>query len=378
MRPPSDIGTVVIGGGIVGMCLAIFLADEGADVAVLDEGRHAGTIANAGGLHVQLQSRFMRLYPEMVPAFEETLPFYPLAVRHWERFAGRLGEDIELAITGGLMVAESAEQYAFLEQKCRREQQLGLKVEMLDRAALDRIAGYFSPAIIGAELCADEGKVNPLLANQAIRRLALAKGVVHCPETRVTRLARADRSFTVETDRGTVRAGRVVIAAGSGSGKLGEQLGLNIPCRAEPLHMNITEAAEPLIKHMVQHADRQITMKQLGAGQVVIGGGWPATLAGEREHPTVALDSMIGSLSLAQHVVPRIANLRVIRTWAGVNTSVDGRPVVGPVNGIPGLFFAIPGDAGYTLGPLTARLVADTMLGRAPERDVSAYTADRF
>ena len=36
--------------------------------------------------------------------------------------------------------------------------------------------------------------------------------------------------------------------------------------------MNITEATEPLIHHLVQHADRQITMKQLSAGMVVIAG----------------------------------------------------------------------------------------------------------
>ena len=375
---PAEIGTAIVGGGIVGMCLALFLAEEGHDVAVIDDGRHAGTIANAGGLHVQLQSRFMRLYPEMVPAFEETLPFYPRAVRHWQALAQRLGEDVELAVTGGLMVAESSEQYAFLEKKCRREQQLGLEVDMLDRAALDRIAPYFAESIVGAELCATEGKVNPLLANQAIRRKALAAGVVHCTETRVTALVRPENGFLVETTRGAMRAGRVVIAAGAGSTALAAHLGLKVPARAEPLHMNITEATEPLIHHMVQHADRQITMKQLSAGMVVIGGGWPATLAGPCEHPTVELDSVIGSLSLAQHVIPRIGELRLIRTWAGVNTSVDGRPVVGPVSGMPGLFFAIPGDAGYTLGPLTARLVADTMLGRAPEAAIGAYTADRF
>lgn len=376
--PPTDIGTAIIGGGIVGMCLAWFLAEEGHDVAVLDDGRHAGTIANAGGLHVQLQSRFMRLYPEMVPAFEETLPFYPRAVRHWEALAARLGEDIELAVTGGLMVAESQEQYAFLEKKCRREQQLGLKVEMLDRAALDRIAPYFASCVVGAELCADEGKVSPLLANQAIRRKVLALGVAHCTETRVTGLSRAANGFVIESSRGTLRAGRVVIAAGAGSAALAGYLGLRVPARTEPLHMNITEATEPLIHHMVQHADRQITMKQLGAGQVVIGGGWPASLTGPNEHPTVELESLIGSLSLAQHVIPRVGSLRLIRTWAGVNTSVDGRPVVGPVSGMPGLFFAIPGDAGYTLGPLTARLVAETVMGRAPEAKISDYTADRF
>src|SRR5258707_9918477 len=36
--------------------------------------------------------------------------------------------------------------------------------------------------------------------------------------------------------------------------------------------------------HLVQHADRPITLKQLGNGQAVIGGGWPAELGepGER------------------------------------------------------------------------------------------------
>ena len=377
-RVPAEIGTVIVGGGIVGMCLAWFLAEEGHDVAVVDDGRHAGTIANAGGLHVQLQSRFMRLYPEMVPAFEKTLPFYPRAVRHWQALASRLDEDIGLAVTGGLMVAESREQYEFLEKKCRREQQLGLEVEMLDRAALDRIAPYFADSIVGAELCATEGKVNPLLANQAIRRKALAAGVAHCTETRVTGLAQTSGGFAVETTRGPMRTGRIVIAAGAGAAELAAHLGLKVPARAEPLHMNITEATEPLIHHMVQHADRQITMKQLAAGMVVIGGGWPATLAGAAEHPTVELDSLIGSLSLAQHVIPRIGSLRLIRTWAGVNTSVDGRPVVGPVSGISGLFFAIPGDAGYTLGPLTARLVAHSILGRTPEMAIGEHTADRF
>jgi len=375
---PKDIGTVIIGGGIVGMCLAWFLAEDGADVAVLDDGRHAGTIANAGGLHVQMQSRFMRLYPEMVPGFEQTLPFYPRAVAHWRTVAARLNEDIELAITGGLMVAESREQYDFLAAKCRRERELGLEVDMLDRTALERVAPYLGPTIVGAELCPTEGKINPLLANQAVRRKALALDVVHRTETRVTGLARTAAGFAIDTTAGSMRAGRLVIAAGAGVGALSAQLGRPVPARAEPLHMNITEATEPFIKHMVQHADRQITLKQLAAGQVVIGGGWPATLVGPEAHPTVEIESLIGSLSLAQHVVPQIGALRLIRTWAGVNTSVDGRPVVGPVAGVPGLFFAIPGDAGYTLGPLTARLVADSMLGRAPEMSISDYSADRF
>jgi glycine/D-amino acid oxidase-like deaminating enzyme len=155
---PREVGTAVIGGGIVGLCLGWFLAEAGADVAVLDDGKHAGTTTNAGSLHVQMQSRFMRLYPELVAGLERALPFYPRAVAHWQAVAARLDSDIELAITGGLMVAESSDQFDFLAAKCRREQELGLEVEMLDRAALDRIAPYLGPSIVGAQHCLTEGR----------------------------------------------------------------------------------------------------------------------------------------------------------------------------------------------------------------------------
>jgi glycine/D-amino acid oxidase-like deaminating enzyme len=142
--------------------------------------------------------------------------------------------------------------------------------------------------------------------------------------------------------------------------------------------MNITEPAEKVVLHLVQHAERPITLKQLAGGQVVIGGGWPARLSGPNEHPTVERASVIGNLALAQHIVPMLAGLRLIRTWAGVNTSVDGRCVLGPAPLHPNLFIAVPGDAGYTLGPLVARLVADAMLGRRPELPIDAFSPARF
>jgi glycine/D-amino acid oxidase-like deaminating enzyme len=151
-----------------------------------------------------------------------------------------------------------------------------------------------------------------------------------------------------------------------------------VPSREEPLQMNITEAAEPFLGHLVQHAERPITLKQLAGGQVVIGGGWPAAAAVERPAPRVELASMIGNLALARHMVPAIGGLHLVRSWGGVNTSVDGRAVLGGVAGVPGLHLAIPGDAGYTLGALCARLVADDLLGREPEVPIAPYSASRF
>lgn len=376
--PPAEIGTLVVGGGILGMCVAGFLAAEGRDVAVIDDGGIGGTIANAGSLHVQMQSRFMRLYPHLVAGVEASLPLYKRAVAFWHEFTAALGADVDLKMTGGLMVAESREQLDFLAEKVRREVALGLRSEILERDALHRIAPYLGPAVVGAELCYEEGKLNPLLANAAIRAWATGSGVVLVEGVAVDRLTRVASGFRAETARGTVTAGRVVLAAGSGTRRLAACLGVNVPAEPEPLHMNITEAAAPLIGHLVQHADRPITLKQLGTGQIVIGGGWPAHVGGPRRHPTVEAASLVGNATLAQHIVPRIGRARIIRTWAGLNTTVDGKGVLGPVPAVPGLFVAVPGDAGYTLGPLSARLVADTVLDRPPEIDLAPYSPARF
>src|SRR5690606_5435437 len=136
--------------------------------------------ANAGSLHVQLQSRFMRLYPQNVPGMERQLPLYPKAVRFWREFEAKLGGGFDLKMTGGLMVAESQDQLAFLRTKAARERALGLEVEALDRAELARIAPYFGPSVVRAELCRDEGKLNPLLCNAAVRRWLLGQGVILC------------------------------------------------------------------------------------------------------------------------------------------------------------------------------------------------------
>ncbi|WP_170984993.1 FAD-binding oxidoreductase [Roseomonas sp. AR75] len=381
MTLPREVDVAVIGGGIVGLCTALELARAGTEVLVLDDAaRLGGTTANAGSLHVQMQSRFIRLYPDQVPGLEASLPLYVAAARRWAELEQELGTGFERKASGGLMVAETPESYEFLARKCEREKRLGLQVEMLGRAELARIAPYLGEAVIGAEFCAEEGKLNPLLANQAVRRALQALGGALLPETRIERLEADPRGgWTLHAGTGPLRAGRVVLAAGAGTGALLAPLGLVVPTVAEPLHMNVTEATAPLIGHLVQHAERMITLKQLSAGQCVIGGGWPARLHGPQQHPTVEASSLIGNLRLASHIVPRLARLRLIRAWAGVNTTVDGRCVLGAVPGHAGLFTAVPGDAGYTLGPLVGRLAAGAVLGRRDlDFDIAPFSPVRF
>lgn len=376
------VDVLVVGGGIVGMCAALDLARDGHSIMIADEGRHSGTNANAGSLHVQMQSRFIRLYPELVDNLERSLALYPAGAQRWRDLASELDADMEIKASGGLMVAEDASQLAFLARKCARERALGLDVHMLDRAELQRVAPYLGEAVHGAELCREEGKLNPLKANEAVRAALAALGVQRLDGAVVGQLAQqptaVSASITTASGEVVVTAGKVILASGAGTGALAAMLGASIPTIAEPLHMNVTEATAPLIGHLVQHAERMITLKQLGAGQVVIGGGWPALFAGADAFPTVSIESMIGNLSLAQHIVPRLGGLRVIRTWAGVNTTADGQCILGALPGAANVFAAVPGDAGYTLGPLVGRMVAAIAFGRDPGFDVARFTPARF
>ncbi|MFK7829891.1 MAG: NAD(P)/FAD-dependent oxidoreductase [Congregibacter sp.] len=366
---------LIVGGGIVGLCAAVAAGQRGATVTLIDAGLNGGTATNAGSLHVQLQSRFMQLYPDQAQNVEDSLPLYLASVREWDRLESIHGP-FEMVRKGGLMLAENAEQLRFLEAKAEREAAKGLNVEVLDRAALERIAPWLGAQIIGAELCRDEGKLNPLTANIRLRALARDVGVVFVKD-RIAALT-VSNDVCLQGEQGRYAADQVIIAAAWGTGELVRALGLAVPSRAEPLHMNITEPAEAGIEHLIQHANRSITLKQLHSGQIVIGGGWPAQSCGDAAVPAVLDTSMLGNVALAGKLVPAICRLRIIRTWAGMNTTIDGKTVLGRVPGAGRVILAVPGDAGYTLGPLCGRLAAELAADLPSEVDVGEFSPARF
>ncbi|WP_191090096.1 NAD(P)/FAD-dependent oxidoreductase [Histidinibacterium aquaticum] len=372
----TETDLLVIGGGITGQSAALFAAQAGARVTIVDAQRNAGSHANAGSLHVQMQSRFLRLNPHLADNLESSLPLYLSAVTAWEALDTRLG-GVELTREGGLMLAEDEAQLDFLRQKAERETRKGLDVEILDRDELFSLAPWLGEAIAGAELCRNEGKLNPLVANRKMRGALGSLGVEHVHD-RITRIEEGSPP-TAEGEGATYSAGAILVAAAWGAEALAKPLGLTIGTPPEPLHMNITEAGDYRIRHLVQHAERPITLKQFRSGQVVIGGGWDANLASaESRAPTIRRQSLLGNVALASRIAPGIAGLRVLRTWAGYNTPVDGKATIGPVRNGSRVFLALPGDAGYTLGPITGQAAAALSLGTDPPIDPAPYSPARW
>ena len=128
-----------------------------------------------------------------------------------------------------------------------------------------------------------------------------------------------------------------------------------------PLQMIVTEPAPPLVNHLIAHADRHLSLKQASSGGLIIGGGWTAAYNDEMRLNVAERSSIEGNLWVANHVLPALAGLHMVRCWAGMNVNIDGAPIIGEVPGVPGFYNAVTSN-GYTLAPIVASLVSDLLV----------------
>jgi glycine/D-amino acid oxidase-like deaminating enzyme len=378
--PVEKASVVVIGAGIAGISTALFLARAGIDVVVLDRGWPNGQASggNAGSLHAQLLSFDHGAKAEGggSPA-AKTLPLQRDSILLWQQLERELEADFELKITGGLMVAETPSDLAFLAEKTKVERAHGMDCDIVGAAELRTLEPALDTVFIGAAFCPQEGKINPLFATQRLLSAAVAAGARVLSLTNVTAIERAAAGFVVATDRGRMKAGRIVNAAGGFASEIGSMLSLDIPVFGAPLQMIVTEAAEPLITRLIAHADRHLTLKQAANGNFLIGGGWTAGLDPVHRRPRPLRASIEGNLWIAQHVVPALRKLHVIRSWAAMNIDIDGAPILGEHPAVHGFFNAVTSN-GYTLGPLVGRITADLIVRGHSDRDIGPFSVGRF
>jgi len=372
---------LVVGGGVMGNCLAFYLATAGAEVLVAerDDINLQASGANAGSLHVQLLSFDFGERAECGgdPA-AQTLPLGPESVRLWQQLEQKSGESLELKITGGLMVAETPEEMQKLEQKVALERRYGINATLLDARELAALSPHLSPHLLGAEYCPDEGKINPLRATYVVNRLAREAGARFKRGTDVQAIERQrDGRFKVTTSRGIIIAGQIINAAGAWSKTLGEMVGAKIPVKGAPLQMIVTERAPVLIDHLIAHAGRHLSLKQTAHGSLLIGGGWSAGFNPEMRMNQVLRESIEGNLWVASKVLPPLGELNMVRSWAGMNINIDGAPIIGDLPGVPGFWNAVTSN-GYTLAPVVAHNLTQQILTGRSDINIDPFHIRRF
>lgn len=382
--PDQEAEILIVGGGVVGSCLAYYLTQAGRDVLVVERGdtNLQASGANAGSLHVQLLSFDFGAKAEAGggPA-AATLALGPRSIALWRDLERACGADFELAVTGGLMVADSPAGMDFLRAKAALERRYGVENAIIDAAELRRLAPALSHELVGAEYAPQEGKINPLRATYAVLEQARRQGARFLRGVNVTGIAAAPAveggGWRVETPRCRIRAKQIINASGPWARETGRLVGIDVPVHSAPLQMIVTEPAPKLVSQLVAHADRHLSLKQAVTGGLIIGGAWTAVFDPARRFNTVSRSSIEGNLWVARHVLPQIAGLHVVRAWAAMNINIDGAPILGPVPGLPGFFNTVTSN-GYTLAPVVARMTADLLLDGRTDIDPTPFLIDRF
>jgi sarcosine oxidase, subunit beta len=369
---PQTTDVLIVGGGLAGAALAYYLAGEGIEVTLVERGElnREASGTNAGSFHFQIALHQLTAFEteNVRDRLLTEVRLHAEAAAVWAQLEQELEAPLEVHITGGLMVAETPEQFQLLRDKQEIEQIAGLETHVLGRDELREFAPYLADDLTGATYCPQEGHANPLLAAPLFALRAAERGAAVRTHAGVQAVELRDggERFSVTTAAGTIRAHRIVNAAGAWANDVAALSGLRFPMRAEGLHVNVTEPRPRLLEPMIQHIGRRLSLKQSANNTFIIGGGWPAHPERPPKRFSTLWESAAGNTAVAVRVVPALAGVRLVRTWTGVMAFTDDlSPVVGESSLQPGYHTCIA-TTGFTLSPLMARLLAEHMSSGAP------------
>ncbi|CAN5812333.1 glycine oxidase ThiO [soil metagenome] len=375
-RGVADV--VIIGAGVIGCAIARELASRGRSVIVVERdspGRRA-TWAAAGMLS---------------PLGEAGGggPFLELADESLSRFAGfeqRLREesgiDVEYRTNGKLHVS------------------LGDADDLLQALASDPVAGRFNvkpmngdearrmePALTDAVTAAlfvgRDHRVNNRLLAQALLASATSAGVQFRTANPVAALTTKHGSVTgVRLASGEqLTSEHVVLAAGAWSAGI-EGLPRDLPIRPVKGQMfsvdsrNRTgkDSTEPMVQCVLYSRECYVIPRD--DGRLLVG----ATVEDVGFRKGATLRGISGLMAAAMTLLPGIAELPLVETWAGFRPGTpDGQPILGPDPDVRGLVYATGHYRnGILLAPVTAACVADIITGQQPSLSLDAFAIERF
>jgi glycine/D-amino acid oxidase-like deaminating enzyme len=373
LKETVEAEVAVVGGGITGAAAALWLAREGADVALL-EGRRiaAGASGRNGGF---LLSGTAESYGVAVERFgrERTRRIWAFSAANRELATALVAELEQLGWpsgyrpTGSLRIAATASEQAEHEAGLALLREDGWQAELVTHAALpERLRTDYHGAIYYPL----DGEIQPARFVRGLARLAQHARARVYEESPVTCVARTVDGFAVHTRGGVVRARHLLLAVNAWLPELAPQIGAGWLARAITPTRGQMLATAPVAERLFDcpcYADEGYQYwRQLPDGRLVVGGWRNRSLASENTGDETPNDAVQTHLERFVHNTLRLPEVAVEHRWAGIMAfSADGLPLIGALPGVPGAYLA----GGYTghgnaYALLAARVLADLIAGR--------------
>ncbi|MFC3285601.1 NAD(P)/FAD-dependent oxidoreductase [Litchfieldella rifensis] len=409
--------TIVLGAGMIGTSIAFHLARRGRSVVLVDRqapGRET-SFGNAG--IIQREAVRPHAFPRDIATLLRVLPNRRIDIRYRPQgmlaAAGPLWEYWRNSAPRAY--AEIVPEYASLIMRCTEEHQVmleaakaeslvrkegwlegfrsprvfdeqlaiardnearfGVTYRALDRDALKAKEPHLSDELLGAIHWTNAWTVvDPGALVQAYARAFEAQGG-HLEQVEAQRLEQTATGWRLTTASGRLEAEELVIATGPWSHHWLQPLGYHLPMFPKRgYHMHYDTRDDARLNHWLMDFESGYLLAPMQAGIRLTTGAELTTLEGPARH---------GQLDAAEAVARRLVPLGARRDpepWQGNRPCMpDMKPVIGPAPRHAGLWFAFGhGHQGFTLGPVTGRLMGEMMSGETPAVDMTPFRAARF
>ncbi|WP_334175046.1 FAD-binding oxidoreductase [Pseudoxanthobacter sp.] len=416
---PAAADVVVIGGGIIGVSAALFLAREGLSVAVVEKGRIAAEQSSRNWGWVRQQGRDRR---------ELALIVKSLAI--WDEFQATLGRDLGFRRTGLLSLTRERAEMERWQRWAVRGRAAGIAAVELSAYEAEATLPAHGQPWVGGLLTPTDGRAEPSVAAPAIAEAARQAGAsLHQMTAARGLLVNGGRVAGVVTEHGTVATGAVLVAAGAWSSLFLRHHGIRLPQLTVRETVSRTTSALEILQGATLNAglclrrrlDRGYTLtprsdashdlvpdsfrfffdflplwrQNLGSVRLSFGAEFRAAWKRDRVRPPTevsafemrrindpAPDRRVAAKVLAalRQERPELGEIAIAESWGGrIDATPDLVPVIDRPVEVAGLTVATGFSGhGFGIGPGAGRLAADLVTGASPLVDPAPFRLSRF
>jgi len=372
--PAASYDVIIVGGGGHGLATAYYLAKNHGitRVAVLERGWIGQ--GNSGRNTTVIRSNYF---------LPESAAFYEFALQLYERSADALNFNTMVSQRGLITLAHSRHDLEAARRWVNAMHLNGIDSEMLSTAEIARLVPFLdcSPAarypVHGGFMQRRGGIARHDAVVWGYARAADALGVDILQNCEVTGFVfERGRAVGVQTTRGTIRAGRIGLAAAGHQSVLADLAGFRLPLVTYALQAFVSEPLKPWLDKVVISPATGVYASQSDKGEIVLGGAldlYPSYA--QRGNLPVAEQVMAGFLEL----FPTLSRARFLRQWAGMTDVVhDSSPIIGP-SPVEGIWLNCGwGTGGFKAIPAGGWTFAHCLATQAPHPLVVPFGLDRF